>query len=134
MSLISALTMTCLVYGPAETSENLNLYKILQPLQISEGTLRTTSLNQNSEVEHLEFKIIQDNSEACPGAVVAKDRKGHLAALKGLYTGPAGYTKGALLFEDKDGVVFRALIACPEVTLNPTCETTWEPVEGWEVL
>lgn len=134
MSLISALAMTCLVYGPAETRENFLLYKILQPLQISEGSIRTTSLNQNSQVEHWDFKIIHDSSDACPGAVVAKDRKGRTAALKGLYTGPAGYTKGTLLFEDEEGIVFRALIACPEVVLNPTCDSTWEPVEGWEVL
>ncbi len=134
MSLISALAMTCLVYGPAETRENMNLYKILQPLEISQGVIRTTSMNQNSQFENLEFKIIQDNSDACPGGVVAKDRKGRLAALKGLYTGTAGYTKGAILFEDSDGIVFRALIACPSMALVPSCDTPQEVIEGWEIL
>lgn len=134
MSLISALAVTCLVTGPAQTRENGTFFKILQPLEISEGVIRTTSMDQNSQFENLEFRITQDNSDACPGAVVAKDRKGRLAALKGLYTGEAGFVKGAILLEDDYGVVYRALIECPSLVLSPKCRSPREVIEGWELL
>lgn len=134
MSLISTMAVTCLVIGPAQTRENYAHYKILQPLEISEGVIRTTSMDQNSQFENLEFRIVQDNSDACPGAVVAKDRKGRMAALKGLYTGEVGYVKGAILFEDENEIVYRALIECPSIVLNPKCKSPREVVEGWELL
>lgn len=133
MSIMDLITMSCLVYGPARTREDLHLYKFLQPLILQKQTIATRSLNQNGLTELWSFGIREINMEACPGYILAQSSQGSFAALKGLHTGAAGDLRGAFLFEDNEGRRFKALISCP-VPTNPLCTSAQEVTDPWEIF
>ncbi|WP_415062550.1 hypothetical protein [Bdellovibrio sp.] len=133
MSLMaSTLLVTCLAYGPAVTRENNLKYKFLQPIEIANSEIRTVSVNQNSEFEVVEAVLTEDRSDACPGTISGKQKNGAIVALKGLYTGPNGYTRGVFIFDDLHGERYKALVECPHFAVNPSCPSDDDAIHGWE--
>ncbi len=133
MSLIaSTLLVTCLAYGPAVTRENNLKYKFLQPIEIANNVMRTVGVNQNSEFEVFEASLTEDRSDACPSTISGKQNNGAIIALKGLYTGPNGYTRGVLIFDDSQGERYKALVECPHFAINPSCQSADDAIHGWE--
>ncbi|BEV67252.1 hypothetical protein Bb109J_c0672 [Bdellovibrio bacteriovorus] len=133
MSLVtSALVMACVVYGPAQSRDNVNNFKILQPLQIQDGRITTLARNQVSQFESYDFKIEQYNLDQCPNSIIARDSKGRYAAVKGMYRANDSTSQGVFVFDDGNDERFKALIHCP-YQFQP-CDSGIDVISGWEIF
>lgn len=125
--------ITCIAYGPAVTRENVNYFKVLQPIEISTSEVQMSGTNEVSTFQQWSFKVIDDRTDACPGALIGKSSKGALLAFKGIHTTEPGRTVGVLLWEDAGGELFKAPVECA-VSINSACRESQDQIGGWEIF